>query len=545
MTELVVKPSTTSQTARLKDHFAQRVTNRARHVIECWHRLNTEHWSKQWLSEFQRANEKLLKYAERFKQQAHSDVSKKIDDVLQGFNKEKSPDSDLIRHLNDLIIRLSYTALRKGDTSVQITSIPTSKPIYICLNHFSMATKLLKQMEYFGLRAKIFHNADEFMAGFENRHPAVIIIDVDFGDKEHAGIELINNIQAQKEAPIPILFYCHEKDHIQTRLEAARANGCEFYTHGLEAGHVIERVEQLTRITLNDPYRVLIVDDSKAQAYFTQSTLNKAGIITQVVTKPLEVLDVLEKFDTDLIIMDMYMPDCNGMELSKVIRQQEKYVSIPIIYLSAEGDIDKQLIAMGEGGDDFLTKPIKPRHLIMTVRNRGERARTLLSRMIRDSLTGLYNHTYSLQQLQTEVMRAEEYEHPLAFAMIDIDKFKSVNDTYGHPMGDRVIKSLALFLKQRLRKTDTIGRYGGEEFAVILPNTEKQAALALLDDIREHFSQMKQPAHPTDLQVTFSCGLAMFDGDNGEELSLQADKALYEAKNGGRNCVKIFQPSKS
>lgn len=204
----------------------------------------------------------------------------------------------------------------------------------------------------------------------------------------------------------------------------------------------------------------------------------------------------------------MYMPECLGTELAKVIRQHERHVSVPIIYLSAEDDLDKQLDAMSEGGDDFLTKPIRPRHLIATVRTRASRARSLKARMVRDSLTGLYNHTHTLQLLEDARLRARRDGRPLSFAMLDIDHFKQVNDRFGHPMGDRVIKGLALFLKQRLRKTDHIGRYGGEEFAVVLPDTDLDAARLVLDEIRQRFAEIHYPAQPTDLRCTFSCGIA-------------------------------------
>src|SRR5690606_5829512 len=215
-------------------------------------------------------------------------------------------------------------------------------------------------------------------------------------------------------------------------------------------------------------------------------------------------------------------------------------VSVPIIYLSAEDDLEKQLDAMSEGGEDFLTKPIKPRHLISTVRNRAARARDLKSRMVRDSLTGLYNHTHTLQLLEDTCSRARRDGEPLTFAMIDIDHFKKVNDSYGHPMGDRVIKSLALFLKQRLRKSDHIGRYGGEEFAVILPDTDAATAARVLDEIRQRFSEIHYPAQPQDLRCTFSCGIAQLRATtDASSLSQQADTALYQAKNGGRNQVAV------
>jgi diguanylate cyclase (GGDEF)-like protein len=197
---------------------------------------------------------------------------------------------------------------------------------------------------------------------------------------------------------------------------------------------------------------------------------------------------------------------------------------------------------MGEGGDDFLTKPIKPRHLIATVRTRASRARNLKARMVRDSLTGLYNHTYTLQLLEDAASRARRDGRPLTFAMLDIDHFKKVNDNYGHPMGDRVLKSLALFLKQRLRKTDHIGRYGGEEFAVVLPDTDAASAHRLLDEIRRRFAEIPYPAQPRDLTCTFSCGLAQLEDHlDAASLSARADQALYAAKRAGRNQVQVYQ----
>jgi diguanylate cyclase (GGDEF)-like protein len=284
----------------------------------------------------------------------------------------------------------------------------------------------------------------------------------------------------------------------------------------------------------------MIVDDSIALTAYHAAVLEQAGMVVRAVNNPLNVIASLQEFAPDLILIDLYMPECNGTDLASVIRQLEAYVSIPIVFLSAESDLDKQLFAMGLGGDDFLTKPIQPQHLISSVTSRIRRSLLLRSFMVRDSLTGLLNHTAIKDQLDGEVAAAIRQKKPLSFAMIDIDHFKQVNDIYGHPVGDRVIKSLSRLLKQRLCASDLIGRYGGEEFAVVLVDADRMTAIKVLDTIRDDFSRLRHLADEKEFSVTFSCGIAdVSHFPDGAKLSDAADKALYKAKHAGRNCVML------
>jgi diguanylate cyclase (GGDEF)-like protein len=249
-------------------------------------------------------------------------------------------------------------------------------------------------------------------------------------------------------------------------------------------------------------------------------------------------MEPLEEFSPELILMDINMPGASGEEVAQVLRQQEIHVSVPIVFLSGETDKSRQLAAMGHGGDDFLVKPIQPEHLVSAVTSRIERYRALRNFMIRDSLTGLLNHTKIKEQLEIEIDRARRQQRPLSFAMIDLDHFKSVNDTYGHPTGDKVLKSLSRLLQQRLRKVDVIGRYGGEEFAVIFPDTSGPDAVRVLDGIRKDLVQIRQHGEKAEFSVTFSCGVASYpDFATPEAINNAADKALYRAKHDGRNRV--------
>lgn len=541
MTDQFVSEPEDPSRDRLKLHFAQRVIHQSRQVLEIWQRLQRDEWNASSLAELTDANARLLQYAKRFDQQGHAELAEAIAATLAQVAANRGRlNSQAITELSQAMQSLSRTGLRQGD-QLETTSLPPlRKPIYIALLDTARAERLAQQMEYFGVVIQICRSAEEFRQMLDTRHPAVIVMDVDFGGVG-AGIQLALEAQTGLERKLPVLFYSHQEADTPFRLAAVRAGGQEFYTGTLDSARLLEKIENLTRTVYYDPIRALVVDDSRAQAMATEMALNSAGIVTRTLMQPGAVMSHLAEFVPDLIILDMYMPECIGTELAKVIRQHERYVSVPIIYLSAEDDLDKQLDAMSEGGDDFLTKPIKPRHLIATVRTRAARARSLQARIVQDSLTGLYNHTHTLQLLEDACFRARRTQRPITFAMLDIDHFKQVNDHYGHPMGDRVIKSLALFLKQRLRKSDHIGRYGGEEFAIVLPDTDLATATRLIDEIRQRFAEIHYPAPPKELSCTFSAGLAQLEPN--QEMTLlakQADQALYAAKRAGRNCVRQY-----
>lgn len=193
------------------------------------------------------------------------------------------------------------------------------------------------------------------------------------------------------------------------------------------------------------------------------------------------------------------------------------------------------------GADDFLSKPISDVRLVSAVQARASRARQLDNLMSRDSLTGLLKHVRIKDELETELARCRRHDQPMSVAMVDIDHFKQVNDTHGHAAGDQVIKALAQLLKQRLRTSDLIGRYGGEEFVVVLPECNGSGAMGLMEDIRRRFAALRFHPNGGEFQCTLSAGLVtVLPGHElaGAEVLARADQALYTAKRGGRNQVR-------
>lgn len=530
-----------SQKEKLRQHFARRVTAQARVVLDTWQKISE---NRSQAAAFQaaltEATDKLIRYARRFDMNDHANAGERILHLLAEWPQNAALSDELAEQLKEATDGLCQSTQRRSDqASGNAPQQYRRTPIYIALPNQETATRLIRQLEFFGFRASAFHTPGELVEACNLSKPETILMDVSFGGEANTGIATVEQLQRHHDTPIPIIFVSNEDGTIETRLRASRCGGEEFFYPAVDPGQLIEKIETYTRGSAAEPYKVLVLDDSRAQAKYMETVLKRAGVTAHVITDPMQIIHALDEFSPEIIILDMYMPGCTGTEIARVIRQQDRFHSVPIIYLSAEEDVSKQLHAMSLGGDDFLTKPIDPKHLIATIHNRGRRARSLLALMIRDSLTGLYNHTHTLYLLEQEILRARQKEQPLCFAMIDIDEFKAVNDSYGHPIGDRILRSLSMFLKQRLRNTDHIGRYGGEEFAIILPNTDTEDARRVLDDVRERFSELLQQAGDQEFRVTFSCGLAAWTGNTAQTLCEQADNALYSAKERGRNCVVV------
>jgi len=411
------------------------------------------------------------------------------------------------------------------------------KRVYLCEDDSYQRLTLATQIGCFGFEVLAFGELEQLVSAVQNSPPDAIVMDMIFPEKPSGGADIIQAIQSGRTYPVPTIFISSQES-LANRLSAVRAGSSAYFVKPVNMIELCSTLSQLTSAVIPEPYRIMIVDDDPQLAEYHAVMLENAGMITLTINDPLQVMAPLFEFKPDLILMDMYMPGCNGVELATAIRQINTHFSIPIVFLSGETDIDKQFHAMLTGGDAFLTKPIDSQRLVSAVIARAERMKIIRSQMVRDSMTGLFNHTATKEQLDTAIAYAHRKQEEVCFAMIDVDKFKSINDTYGHPIGDRVLIALARLIGQRVRKTDTVGRFGGEEFAVILPDCTLSVAVDLLNEVRESFSALSFQSKDESFSCTFSCGVAPLSlfGD-AVALNAGADEALYAAKNGGRNLV--------
>jgi diguanylate cyclase (GGDEF)-like protein len=338
-------------------------------------------------------------------------------------------------------------------------------------------------------------------------------------------------------------FYCLSvPSNLQSIVLLQRAGADACVPTDNKVSDVLSRILDLVQTREHEIHRVLVVEDSATAIAHVRRSLSQHGIDSRAISDPRLLLETAADYKPDAILMDMYMPFCSGVEVTSALRQVPEYHSLPVIYLSSETDIVQQVEALRLGGDQFLTKPINPILLASVVKTKIERYREMLHSTRHDSLTGLLNHATS-KDLIERMLHDVTPEGRLVVAMIDIDRFKSINDRFGHPVGDQVIRSLAWLLRGRLRNTDLIGRYGGEEFIVALPDTEVERATYLLDQIRQDFSTLPHAHAQGSVRATFSCGIAALPYFITPSSLIQAaDAALLQAKRSGRNCLLRAEP---
>lgn len=392
---------------------------------------------------------------------------------------------------------------------------------------------LLTQLGYFGKTVKFLTWNDPLPADI-NSDP-LLLLDI----SGLAGEDWQTRVKALRRQFAVGQLICLAVRSDFDPLQQALRSGCDWcLPEGTPIHTMVAQILELDDQQEQEIFRVLIVEDSMTASLFIQRTLEESQISTRAIHDPRQVLGALKQFNPDLILMDMYMPSCTGVEAARVIRQHNAFLSVPIVYLSGETNIALQVDAMRLGGDHFLTKPFNPIFLNAIIKSKIERYRALRRTMYHDSLTGLLNHTSGKSTLDTVLSGVAYDEGDLSVVMLDIDHFKQVNDNYGHPVGDQVIRSLSWLLKQRLRKYDVLCRYGGEEFLIVLPHTSAEQSFAIIDRIRQDFAQIRHPYQDTYFCTSASGGIAAFPAiQSGDALIKAADDALYKAKRSGRNRI--------
>lgn len=289
--------------------------------------------------------------------------------------------------------------------------------------------------------------------------------------------------------------------------------------------------------------KILLVDDQTANLHTLSRTLADEFDLS-LATSGADALLIAQKVKPDLILLDVMMPGMDGLETVRRLRATDWGMDIPVILVTADDRIETQVCGLELGANDFVAKPIVAP--VLKARMHNLLKSRLLQRELHrlattDSLTGLLNRRRMIEQGGAELLRVVRYGQPCALLMLDLDHFKSINDGYGHAAGDSILVTVSAAVGGLLRETDFFGRIGGEEFAILLPQTDRDGAINLAERLRGVVNDIRLGLPDGRvIGVTVSIGVThLRDSDSRfEDALVRADAALYAAKAAGRNCVR-------
>ena len=284
---------------------------------------------------------------------------------------------------------------------------------------------------------------------------------------------------------------------------------------------------------------VLIVDDSPSNIRVMAAVLQERYRV-KTATSGQQCLDMALRHKPDLILLDIEMPGISGYETCRELKDMSETRDIPVIFVTGRDNIEDEEMGLRIGAVDYITKPIRPVILSarvdthVTLKRQQDR---LLQLAMHDQLTGLYNRHYMLEMVDQRLARARRHNTPLSLLIVDLDHFKQINDTHGHIVGDQILEEVSTLLNQQCRTEDTVTRFGGEEFLILMEPCSLNQAHYKAEVMRHQISELM----PSGIEVTVSIGAAEFsDADtNFNDMLKRADDALYRAKANGRNQTEL------
>jgi diguanylate cyclase (GGDEF)-like protein len=431
---------------------------------------------------------------------------------------------------------------------------PLSTSLLLVDDDPELSAQLSAQLVGKGYRVHCLEDISQLSDAIARFDPLAVVVDMDFYGKRFAGAEQVAIWREDNGALLPVIFIS-AFDSFEVRLAAVRAGGNHFLSKPLDEKRLVSLLRSELNLTPEQPYRVLLVDDDADLLSLYASVLREAGYRVFTAISARGALILLEQARPELVLIDVFMPDCGGIELGRLIRQHEHFAHIPLLFVSAAADTDVQLACARLASDEFINKPIEPWRLLMVVKSRVSRSRRLQTdgllmlgpeaHWFQDSLTALPT-LKSFRQSVEQGLKQRRPGYWLAVLKIDIRDFHTVNNLYGHRRGDQVLQRLAWGLSQCLNAGDLLCREGGDEFLVLtvghdaIESVDRQASL-LMKSIEQLGPLVEQGAIA--LSADAGIALAPQDADTADALLHCADTALFLAKKSPSSDVRYFTPS--
>ena len=394
---------------KLQQDYFKSLPAKIESISELRHQADQENWQGEHTRSLHHACHSLGGSGATFGANEISELALAIENTVVSFLDEtRPPTEDEIKSIDGLIEQLKQQLVNVVDVQTWF-DLPrvdpekeTGKLIYIIEDELPVAEKLASVLCKENFQVEIFSRFDNFKTAYAKKKPAAVIVDMMFPEGGEAGAGVMHEVRHIYNPAPPVIFVSVRND-MSSRLAAVKAGAARYFTKPVNFEKLTQTLNGLTRRRPLQPYRVFIIDDDETLAEYYATLLQSAGMETETISDPFLTLDKLSENPPDLLLVDVYMPRCSGLDLAAIIRQDDSYAMIPIVFLSNETDLDKQLNAMNLGGDDFFTKPVLPTHLISAITARVKRSRWLTR--LRNELEIALDEN---KQQRTELEKKEE-----------------------------------------------------------------------------------------------------------------------------------------
>lgn len=475
---------------------------------------------------------------------------------------DRTVDVTTIEKLRTLVSELSTVFFTSGElesnrvtqnldatnASAPITAgetLPTETALFIDEDG-STFKSLNQNFDEWGITVKNVKTLNQAMQEILKQMPTVINLAVPVPDGN--GYEFVEQVRSMPKGDEPAIIIASKQAGFIDKVRAMHCGADSYYEKPLDYKSVTRRIKYLLDRKKLSPAKILSVEDDPDQAAFIRAFLESAGYQVKTCTDPRQFEAAMSQFQPDLVLLDVMLSGMTGFELARYIRQDERYATLPIVFLTTQNQLDARIESARAGGDDHLIKPVAPALLLNCVASRLERSRYLRSLLYRDGLTALLNHTAFMEQMAQVFSNQKRKNGEAVIIILDLDNLKAINERHGFPGGDKVIQAMSLMLRKRLRQSDIIGRIQSDEFGIVAEGISEKEAVMLAGRLIDDFSQMQHSTLSfSGFYATCSAGVAKFDASSMtlEKWVDAAYASLAEAKAQGRNCVVGYGESKS
>lgn len=349
-----------------------------------------------------------------------------------------------------------------------------------------LVNELMVRLDQQGCDVALVEQADDLIEQLRRAPPDLVVVMADARTPLENLAPALRDARRDPAHRVRMLVLLREVD-VELRLRALRAGADRCLAMPASPSDAVAAALELAVVDQELPYRILIVDDDAPQALFAQAILRRAGMETRVLGESLAVLEELDRFQPDLLLLDLNMPDCDGFELTALVREREGYVNTPIVFLSGDQDEDRQFAALDAGGDDFLMKPIRPAHLVAAVTNRVRRARAAASRSRRrrrrDATTGLHERMQLLDALSEHLAAGGGYGAPGGLLAIEVQNAAALRNRLGLIAFDQLLTQVGDFVLRHIRAGTMTARHGQAGFLVFAPDKNERELLAVATEL--------------------------------------------------------------